>query len=61
MNEHMSMMMDNQEMMWMMVCMVATTLFAIIIGILIIIQTFIQAKMLREIRRLKPNNNYKQG
>lgn len=51
MNEQMSMMMDNQEMMWMMVCMIATVIFAFIISICIIIQTFIQLKMLKQLRK----------
>ncbi len=49
MNENM---MNNQEMMWMMICMSATAIFAFIIGLSVIIQTFIQAKMLKELRRL---------
>ncbi len=49
MNENM---MNNQEMMWMMICMRATAIFAFIIGLSVIIQTFIQAKMLKELRRL---------
>ena len=44
-------MMNNQEMMWMMICMIVTTLFALIIGISIIIQTFLQAKILKELRK----------
>ncbi len=43
MNEHMGMM----------ICMIVTMLFVIIIGIAIIIQTFLQNKMLKEIRRIK--------
>jgi hypothetical protein len=44
--------MNNQEMMWMMICMIATAIFAFIIGISVIIQTFLQAKMLKELRKL---------
>ncbi len=54
-----SMMMNNQEMIWMMVCMIVTAIFAFIIGISVIIQTFIQLKMLKELRRLKTHENDK--
>jgi hypothetical protein len=40
----------GQEGMWMMICMIATALFVFIIGVCVIIQTFLQAKMLRELR-----------
>ncbi|CDZ80189.1 hypothetical protein BN1013_00695 [Candidatus Rubidus massiliensis] len=53
MSEHM---MNNQEMMWMMICMIVGTLFAVIIGISVIIQTFIQAKMLKELRKLNSDH-----
>ncbi len=56
MSENMSMMMNNQEMIWMMICMIATALFAFIIGISVIIQTFIQAKILKELRTLNKDN-----
>ncbi len=45
------------EQIGMMICMIVTMLFVIIIGIAIIIQTFLQAKMLKEIRRLNSNEN----
>lgn len=48
--------MNNQEMMWMLICMITTALFAFIIGISVIIQTFIQAKMLKELRKLNSDN-----
>ncbi len=56
MSENMSMMMNNQEMIGMMICMIVTALFAFIIGISVIIQTFIQAKMLKELRTLNKDN-----
>jgi hypothetical protein len=56
MNENMNMMMNNQEMVWMMICMIATAIFAFIIGISIIVQTFLQAKMLKELRKLNREN-----
>lgn len=40
----------NEQMM--MICMVATTLFVILIGVAVVIQTFLQTKILREIRRI---------
>ena len=46
-------MIDNQEMMWMMICMIVTAVFAFIIGISIIIQTIIQLKILNELRKSK--------
>lgn len=49
-------MMNNQEMMWMMICMITAALFAVIIGISVVIQTIIQAKMLKELRKLNSNN-----
>ncbi len=49
-------MMNNQEMMWMMICMITTALFAVIIGISVVIQTIIQAKMLKELRKLNSDN-----
>ncbi len=52
-------MMNNQEMMWMMICMIVTAIFAFIIGVSIVIQTFIQLKMLKELRRLKAHENDK--
>jgi hypothetical protein len=53
-------MMSNQEMTWMMICMIATFLFAFIIGICGIIQTFFQAKMLKELRRLNSESKTRQ-
>lgn len=53
MSEHM---MNNQEMMWMMICMITGALFAVIIGISVIIQTTIQAKMLKELRKINSDN-----
>ncbi|MBA3602910.1 MAG: hypothetical protein H0W50_04560 [Parachlamydiaceae bacterium] len=47
------------EQMGMMICMVVTMLFVIVIGIAIIIQTFLQSKMLKEIRRLNASENDK--
>lgn len=48
MNEQMMM----QEGMWMMICMISTAIFVIVIGIAVIVQTFLQAKMLRELRKI---------
>ncbi|HEV8050923.1 MAG TPA: hypothetical protein VGP47_00395 [Parachlamydiaceae bacterium] len=45
------------EQMSMLICMIITMLFVIVIGIAIIIQTFLQAKMLKEIRLLNANEN----
>lgn len=42
----------GQEGTWMMICMIVTVLFVFIIGVCVIIQTFLQIKMLRELRRL---------
>lgn len=50
-------MMNDQEMTWMMICMVATILFAILIGVCVIIQTFFQSKILKEIRKLHEKKN----
>ncbi len=47
------------EQMGMMICMIVTMLFVIVIGIAIIIQTFLQAKMLKEIRRINSSGNDK--
>lgn len=52
MNEQMMM----QEGMWMMICMISTAIFVIIIGITVIVQTFLQAKMLRELRKINKEN-----
>lgn len=41
----------EQESIWMRICMIATTLFSLIIGIAVIIQTFLQAKILKELWR----------
>lgn len=49
----MEQMMNNQEMTWMMICMIVISLFALSIGICVIIQTFLQTKILKEIRRIK--------
>ena len=46
-------MMNNQEMMWMMICMFVTAVFVFIIGISVIIQTIIQLKILNELRKSK--------
>jgi hypothetical protein len=51
-------MMNNQEMMWMMICMIVTTLFALIIGISIIIQTFLQVKILKELCKFNKENKF---
>jgi hypothetical protein len=48
MNEQMMM----QEGSWMMICMIATTIFVVIIGISVILQTILQARMLKELRRI---------
>ncbi|MBA3721210.1 MAG: hypothetical protein H0W88_02265 [Parachlamydiaceae bacterium] len=47
------------EQMGMMICMIVTMLFVVVIGIAIIIQTFLQAKMLKELRRLNASENDK--
>ena len=49
MNEQMMNAMSSEGA-WVMVCMIITTLFAFIIGISVIIQTFLQAKMLYHTR-----------
>lgn len=40
----------NEQMM--MICMVATAFFVILIGVAVVIQTFLQAKMLKELRKI---------
>ena len=50
------MMMDGGQMMdggMMMACMIAGTLFALVILVLIIVQTVLQAKILGELRRFR--------
>lgn len=42
----------EQEMGMMMVCMIATTLFALVLAVTVIIQAVLQRKILRELRRL---------
>lgn len=53
MNEQMMM----QEGTWMMLCMIAIVIFVVIIGIAVIVQTFLQARILKELRRIDKNNN----
>lgn len=48
-----------QEGSWMMICMMATMLFAFIIGVFVIIQTFIQVKLLKEFLRLNSESKTK--
>jgi len=46
-------MMDDSTMNgMMMICMIACTLFALVILVLVIIQTVVQVKLLREVRKL---------
>ncbi len=49
----------NEQMGMMMICMIVTMLFVIIIGIAIIIQTSLQAKILKELRRLNASEKDK--
>lgn len=49
-------MMNNQEMNWMMICMIVTAISALIIGVSIIVQTFLQFKILKELRVVNKEN-----